>query len=265
MLAATARAEPAVGETPFVTLDRVDGRTHGRVELAYGSAKEFGDFGVYEVTTMRLEAHGQWVERKHGLGGYATAGAIARTFEGEGRPIGFPSLELGGIYAKRIDRSVDIATHAGVAFSPRNSNDDGIASFYSGFGRITDAARNDTDTTWLRVAASPVIRAGLVVVRADVGLDFPLRVAEFSEAETLLRLGVGVGIQHGIHRAGLESVALLTAAQVTSDHPGRGGIGTVAATYRLKLQKIEIYGAVVTPIKAEEAGRSLIVGVDVLK
>lgn len=260
-------AEPEhAGEASFVTLDRVDGRSRGRVALALGRATEYGDAedSVYDLTTMRLEAHGQWVG-KHGVGGFATAGVVKVIYEGDVEPVSFPAVELGGLYAGRLHESFDIIVHAGMAFSLRNSFDDRIGSFYSGFGRITDLARNLPETTWLRLSSSPVMRLGPVVVRADLGFDVPLATEPSAgEEETLIRLGAGAAIDRGIHRAGLEYLMVMNTEARFLDTRFR----SAAATYRLRLERIELYAAVVVPVAVDlymaDAGPSLLMGIDAL-
>src|SRR5262245_16437391 len=106
-----AHAEPSqVGETPFVTLDRVDGQSRGRVDFAFGGGTDLADFTAHPSSTTRLDVHGQGVWQRDGIGfgGYVTAGVGRVTYDGEDKPIGFSSIELGGLHVRRVNEELDL-------------------------------------------------------------------------------------------------------------------------------------------------------------
>jgi len=258
-----ARAEPAqVGEAPFVTLDRVDGRSHALVEIALGTGTEEGDLAPHPFSTMRLEAFGQWVER-HGVGCFATVGVVKYTFDGDGQPISFPLPEVGGLYARRVDDTLDLVAHVGVAPSLRDSRDDHFGSRFTRYARIADLARDVPDRSWMRLSGSGVTRIGVAVVRIDAGVDVPLADDELGQRHPLSRVGIGAAVTGGVHRLGLEYVAVGNARDVVA-----GAHQTGAAIYRLVFRKVELFGAVVTALgkqrDPDSIGASLLVGVNVL-
>ncbi len=260
-----------MGETPFATLDRVDGRTRGRVDVTVVEATNAvgQDPATDSYTLVRLEAHVQWVHRM-GFGLYGAAGVV-EGFRGGHRDRRVPSPEVGALYARRLHDAFDIITHAGIAYSRNNSFEPLLRE--SAAARITDYARSVTDHSWYRFTVSPVIRVRPAVIRVDLGVDSrssdpgdPMAAPE--KKGPLLRFGIGAGLRSRCHQLGIEYAAFADAGRPRGY---RRQYQTAAASYRFGVGFAELFAAVTIPLSGprertdDAVGPSLMVGVDLLK
>jgi hypothetical protein len=145
-------------------------------------------------TLKRIDISGQFMS-PNGTGAYARiAGSFA---EGDSH---LGSLELGGLW-RRSSESGDVTLRAGlVAPTSRasDSGDDDLHLISTFIARPSDLLTAAPETTTLRVAASPSLRSGNFVARADVGLDVVVHTSEGDLPDApYLHVDLGAGFDNG--------------------------------------------------------------------
>lgn len=197
MLAGTAAAQdapPAPSAPAFVNLQRFDGISRAGLELTY-YALERDNSGTLVV----LDGYVQVVDAASGFGGYAQGPfTILSGDNDDTTQIG--NLEVGGIYVPRLaNPDLGAVLHAGLVLPTGAEGLDGLVTLVGQGVRPHDYALGAPRSTWLRVGASPTLRAGQLFARADVGLDINLGVSGSDQTiDPLVHLNLGVGADLGV-------------------------------------------------------------------
>jgi hypothetical protein len=180
----------------FATTDRQDGNARYGVDLGYSS---FDSDAFFDVGWgLRVDLYGQHVVPV----GTAKAGGYAQvaisSIDADGSDEEITGFELGGIYAAQMS-GMEVVLHGGLVL-PSGGDDLGslITNSFAGRGRITDSAAVLGGTTWLRFAASPIIRSGNAFVRIDGGIDLPIDEGEnVGDVDPLVRINAAAGLDAG--------------------------------------------------------------------
>jgi hypothetical protein len=259
-IASTARAddiaEPHLPAPPsFVTLDRQDPVSRGGVELSYFVPNTASDASA---TLMRFEAHGQYVDRDSGIGGYVQM-PISYLSETVGTDsdseTGIGDLEVGGLYLRDFSRfGVIVVGHGGVSLPTGSTSDQAhFANFAASVSRLADLYLSLPHSLAVRLGVSPIWRSGRVFARADFGLDVDSS-GNGVRYDTALRIDAGIGVI-------LDPVVLTAettndydytpSSGMTSTASGSSWIDTAAVAARLMLGHAEPYAAIVVPIDSD--------------
>ena len=175
--------------TPVSTLD---------VDLAYVAYDEPANT---DYTVAGFTVAGQYVTPK-GIGGYlsiplsyvAVQVNLPAPLDSDESELALGNVELGGLYAKYFDPHAAVVLHAGIALP--TAGDEGVAGlqFLASSPRYGDLVQRVTNSTWLRLGASPMGRVGKLFWRADVGLDLALDEDNTPTISPVFRVNVGGGI-----------------------------------------------------------------------
>jgi hypothetical protein len=221
----------------FVTLDRGDGTSRAGGEISYLVLGDNAD-----GTALRFDVHGQYVDARSGIGGYAhlpmsfLSGDSDSNFELSG-------AEIGGLFAKRMSPEMGIVVRGGVVLPTANEDFDSLLqNAITGYARPTDIV-NATPNTVVRLGVSPVFRSGQLFGRIDVGFDI---VTDSNEGgnNTVLRIGPGIGFDAGGVAITGELVTMRGfGGDNESDFISFGAIGA-----RMTSGRVAPYGAIVLPL-----------------
>ena len=202
------------GPTPaFSLLDRTSGESKIHVGFGYTFFDEDNGLLGNDLSSQRVDVHGQYVDPVTGFGGYGvlTYGRISANDVSEDA---LGNIEIGGLYQLRGE--VPVTLRAGLALETADDEDALIVAF-SGFHRLGDILVNNPDTTTLRFAASPILRQGQTFFRIDAGLDVPLSDSDTFDVDALGRLNFGLGIDLGQAALQAELINLIALGDLGGD------------------------------------------------
>jgi hypothetical protein len=205
---AIATAEPmreASRVHDFHTVDRFTPQSTFGFNLGY----EMWDDA--DFTILGFDVGGHFVSEA-GAGGYVVlplayvatddvvVGGIVIT-EGESEVV-LGNIEVGGLYAKKLDRRTDLVVRAGLALptGPEAALDAaGLLSPLAAVPRHGDLPQHWNKSMWLRLGASPMGHFGPVFWRVDAGLDLMLADDDgaTSDISPVFRLNVAGGVDIG--------------------------------------------------------------------
>ena len=245
LLAGPARAQRA---PDLATLDRGDGITKLGIDLGFS----FLDPPPYDAG-LRLEVWGQYVT-KMGLGLYG-AFPLSRSFGGEGTPsppeaentFAIGNLEIGGLYVIEAPQ-LSWVFRLGVALPTATSGYEGFFTNYlSTWPRLTDIALISPDTFYFRIAVSPLIHINKLFLRADIGFDLGVDNDDngVEDADDLIRINVGGGVDLGMAALGIELVNLANLDRFDNDDRF---VHTLTLTARFMGAQWQPFFAVGTPL-----------------
>jgi hypothetical protein len=178
----------------FVQIDRYDATSVAGGDLTYVSLDGIGE----DVTVMRFQLGGRYVDPASQFGGYVNLPITYASGDGDSlTAIG--NIELGGLMLPRIgDSSTAMVVHGGITLPTGSDGEDAFANLFGAFARPQDIYLALPKATTVRLGLSPMFRNGNVFGRADLGIDINLDVdGEGDEADPLMRLNVGVGVDLG--------------------------------------------------------------------
>ena len=256
----------------FVTLDRQSPTSSAGVEMGYLFPHE--DTASNSETVARLDVHGEYVDPRLGLGVYVNtaiadlsahigaSGEFQKAVDWGGTGVG--NLEIGPIYVLRMpDPRVRIVFHGGVMV-PTASTDDGNAEFANAQAsvmRVQDLYLTVRATVF-RVGMSPMIRAGNVFLRFDLGYDHTTIYDNTPDTLDLIHLDAGAGVD----LAGVQLMAELVPVRAVHGPALSGALmDTGAVSVRLKRGWFQPYVALQLPlddVSQQIETAALIVGVD---
>lgn len=243
ILALLALAHPAAADRPpptsdFTSLDRTDGASRAGAEITHMNLEGGGG------ELFRLEAYGQYVDPRYGVGAYASLpAAFATGIKGDETSFELASIELGGIYAVGFGRpGSGIVVRAGIAL-PTAPNEADYAS-YATLGRAEVAGNAFSRGVLGRLGVSPIVRAGNVFARADLGVD-----VHSDEDLVFVRYGGGIGVQTGPLAISAEVAG---SAYVSGADIEPYTAGTLA--FRYTESRVHPYLAIGTPLASEDRG-----------
>jgi hypothetical protein len=200
---------------PFVNIDRQDETSRAGGEFTYLVIDD--DSVVNDITLMRFDAHGQYIDAASGAGGYLTIPIAYGSNDGE-TETALGDVELGGIYNIATGTDVGIVLHGGLLLPTADDDfDSAIVGGLSGQLRAHDLYQWIPKGTTLRLAASPTIKSGKVFARLDVGVDLNIDNSSDDDADPGIHFNAGVGVWAG------ETVALtgeLSTMTISDDNEG---------------------------------------------
>lgn len=211
VIAATLLAPAAVAAEPlgkadrvhdFHSVDRLTPQTTFGLSVGY----EVWDEDSAVEAVLGFDVAGHYVTPS-GIGGYVVVplsylssedivlGPIV-VAEGDSE-LALGNIELGGMFARAINKDVDIVARLGVAVP--TADDDGIGAFqaFASVPRYGDLVQRWPNSTWLRLGASPMGSFGPLFWRLDLGLDLALDEDDAAELSPVFRLNVAAGVDLG--------------------------------------------------------------------
>jgi hypothetical protein len=212
---AAAEREPADRVHDPHTMDRVTPATTFGVELGY----EVWDGDSAVDTILGFDVGGHFVSDA-GIGGYLVvpfsylSTEDVLIFEGDSELV-VGNLEVGGLYARPLGRrgNADMIFRAGVALPTADDDVDvGLLQPYASVPRYGDLVQRWPNSTWLRLAFSPMGRAGVFFWRADLGVDVMLDDddGDAVDISPVIRANVGGGVDLGSVDVAAEFVTNVT-------------------------------------------------------
>ncbi len=236
LAAGTVAAQPMAGSPTFATLDRQDGESKigGAVGWTFFDDDAFGP--DQDVSAARFDIYGHYVAPS-GIGGYGQI-AFSSIFTDEEDESGIGNVEGGVIYVIRTGMH-DIVLRGGITLPTADDDEGSIANIFATWPRLTDLALAAPETFWLRLSASPILRAGQFVFRIDGGIDFAVS-SDGEEPDPFGRLNIGGGIDTG-SVAILGELVTLTSLGDDDDVAGddEDFIHTAAISARFRLGSLE--------------------------
>ncbi len=201
---------------PFVNIDRQDDTSRAGGELTYLVVDDDGILND-DITLLRFDAHGQYIDPASGAGGYLTVPIGYGSGNGESETA-LGDIEVGGIYNIKTATDVSIVLHGGLLLpTASDENDSAAIGALSSYLRAHDFYQFIPKGTTLRLAASPMIKSGKVFARLDVGVDLNIDSADDDNADPGIHFNAGVGFWAG------ETVALtgeLSTMTISDDNEG---------------------------------------------
>lgn len=258
--AGTAAAEraPADRVHDTHTMDRLTPETTFGVELGY----EVWDGDSAIDMLIGLDVGGHYVSES-GAGGYlvlplsyiATDDIVTPigTLEGDSEMV-IGNIELGGMYARPMGVNGDMVFRLGVALPTADDDADiGALQPYASVPRYGDFVLRWPNSTWLRMAFSPMGRAGIFYWRADVGLDLMLDDDDglATDISPIVRVNVGGGLDLGNVDLGVE---LVTNVASPEDDNADETAHTLGLGARFATGKAQPGVALILPIGFDDAG-----------
>jgi hypothetical protein len=241
MLALLGLARPALADRPpptsdFTSLDRVDGASRAGAELTHMNLEGGGG------ELFRLEAYGQYVDPRYGVGGYASVPmALGTGILGGETGFELASIELGALYSHGFGRpGSGIVVRAGIA-AP-TAPDEADYAPYAALGRAETAGNAFSSGVMGRLGISPIVRAGIVFARADFGVD-----VHSEDSDVMVRYGAGIGVQPGPLAISVEAAGSLF---VGDGHFEPYSAGTLA--FRYVQSRVHPYLAIGTPLASDD-------------
>ncbi|MCA9673598.1 MAG: hypothetical protein H6709_23470 [Kofleriaceae bacterium] len=188
----------------FHTVDRLTPQTTFGFELGY---EKWDSGGPFDPTILGFDVSGHYVSDQ-GFGGYlvvpmayvSTPDVVVGPLVIQGdSEVAIGNLELGGMYARQVDRRLDIVAHLGVALPTADDTGPGALQAFAAVPRYGDLAQRWINSSWLRLGVSPMGTAGPIFWRADFGLDVMLTDdgGDGVDISPILRLNVAGGVDLG--------------------------------------------------------------------
>lgn len=237
LAAGTVAAQPMAGSPTFATLDRQDGESKvgGAIGWTFFDDNAFGP--DEDVSAARFDIYGHFVAPS-GLGGYGQI-AFSRTFSDANDESGIGNVEGGMLYVIRTGMH-DIVLRGGITLPTADDDEGAFANVFATWPRLTDLAMAVPETFWLRLSASPILRAGQFVFRIDGGIDFAVS-SDGEEPDPLGRLNIGGGIDTGSVAILGELVTLTSLGDDDDDLTGgdEDFLHTAAISGRFRLGALE--------------------------
>jgi len=193
LAAGTVAAQPMAGSPTFATMDRQDGESKVGVALGWTFFDDDAFGPETDVSAARFDVYGHYVTPR-GLGGYGQI-ALSTIFSDEDDESGVGNVEGGVVYVIRTGMH-DIVLRGGITLPTADDDEGAFANDFATWPRLTDLAMAVPETFWLRLSASPILRAGQFVFRIDGGIDFAVS-SDGEEPDPLGRLNIGGGIDTG--------------------------------------------------------------------
>jgi hypothetical protein len=183
LLSTTALAQQIPG---MATMDRFDEQSKFAASLTYVG------LDADDVTGIRFDLFGQHLTPR-GFGGYAAL-PISYIDSDADSETGIGNIEVGGLYV--IPGSAPVVLRGGLTLPTADSDNFG-ANLLGILARFNDAVQHSPDVTWLRLSASPLMRSGTGFFKADIGLDIPVAEDDGIDADALVRVNFGGGVETG--------------------------------------------------------------------
>ena len=192
LAAGTVAAQPMAGSPTFATMDRQDGESKigGAIGWTFFDDDNFSD---EDINAVRFDIYGHYVAPS-GIGGYGQIN-MSSVFTDEDDESAVGNVEGGVVYVIRTGMH-DIVLRGGITLPTADDDEGAFANIFATYPRLTDLAMAAPETFWLRLSASPILRAGQFVFRIDGGIDFAVS-SDGEEPDPLGRLNVGGGIDTG--------------------------------------------------------------------
>lgn len=193
----TAVAQPVPGVPGLALLDRQDGVSSAGASLTWAPISDAAFIG--DGSVFRLDLSGEYAIGGSGFSAYGVL-PLASLQGDMVDATGVGNLEGGALYALRGGPS-DLLFRVGLTLPTASSGDDegAFANFLAAYARPTDFALAWPRTMWVRASASPVVRAGLAILRADAGLDLAVAALDdqLDSPDPLLRVNLAGGVDSG--------------------------------------------------------------------
>lgn len=242
----------------FVTLDQLGTRTGFSASLAAQRVTIPPDPEIFDdqpttYTLARLQLQGQLMNAQ-GQGVYASL-PVVRSANEHVSLSGVGNVELGAVATSKLG-SWRFLHRAGLVMPTLSGEEMSRAVVYwASLVRMSDYATAIPSTT-LRLATSPMLRAGRVIAKADLGVDVPLDDASVLDA--IGRANLGLGVVLGPHQLGLEATFQMLLGEDGAQHAH-----TLGVSYRLRTPSspfLALHKANLTQLEGRDASLVLTAG-----
>lgn len=258
---------PAGALAQFSAMDRQDGSN--RFDLHTDFLLYDGLIG--EGFYSRTELYGQGAYK--GWGGYGRIAFSSLVLSAFDDVNALGNLEVGALV--QFESSLmDLVVHVGVTIPTAASDaDSALANQGAPFGRVTDLVLAFADKLAIRVGASVVLPANLLLLRVDGGVDLLIGLGDEAPAvdgdagtETvgaLFRLNVGLGLRYRLFGATAEYSAVAAVTGGSVDFRDESYFHTFALSLRLRTDWVQPYLAATIPLDVGSIGRIWVVSTGV--
>lgn len=241
---ASAQEAPAGPFPVMSTMDRVTDHTnfHGSLSVGLYDEDETGiDLG------LRLDLGGQYVAPQGwGVYGYVPISHLQLAdFAGDDSETAIGNIEAGGTFQLPAGQ-MDVILRGGISLPTGPDLDDvGFAVNASTIpARLAEFTSITGDITWLRLGGSLLHRQGNLFLRADGGLDLAIAEADGVDADPMVRVNLGAGVDLGTVTLSGELVTTGT----TNGDADEQFFHTLAGTVAFNGAGLRPYGALVLPL-----------------
>ena len=233
----------------FVTMDRFDASTRFGIEASY----LFPDHIAGDITSVRADLHGQYVDPHSGLGVY---GALPLSYV-DASQTGEPSmsynaigdLELGGVLMPRMTTpDVALVLRAGVTLPTGASGmNEEASNEVAAFTRLNDFYLALGGGLSGRFSGSLLARQGQFFARFDAGIDVNKSNSAHTNVDAFAHFNAGAGFDLGQVALMGELVNLYDVGN-TDTTTGSSWLDTAALSIRFRSGQIQPYAAFVIPL-----------------
>jgi hypothetical protein len=239
----------------FITMDRFDASSRFGLEASYLFPNHTDGA---DVTSLRFDLHGQWVDPYTGAGAYIQVpfsylGTTQNSDDGpatSNSTTAIGDVEVGGLFLAVRQRNVALVLRGGITLPTAPTSQDGSQSnLIAGYMRLTDIYLAVPDAVTVRASASLLVRNGQLFARADLGVDVNASAGQGVDADSFVHANVGVGVELGGVALMAESVNVYdTSSEITSGGLGASWIDTGAVSIRFRNRGLQPYAALVFPL-----------------
>jgi hypothetical protein len=254
--AAKASAEPAPdpAQSPgFVTIDRFDASVRAGVEASYVFLNSpTPPVGTVNETlrSYRFDFYAQRVDPETNLGAYSQLPA-SRLVGELGTTWSLGDLGVGGLYIARPATMLAVVVHAGATLPTSSSGyNKTLSNEVAGFARLTDFVLEIPKGISVRAGASGLVRRDRWFLRVDLGLDVNLSDKQpqppLVQADAVLRLNLGLGVDFGIAALSLEVANIYISSPDRARETTSRLIQSAAVAVRFAAGPVRPYAALIT-------------------
>ena len=250
LLASPVAAQPASvqAQLPNLLSTAPGGTADIRLDYSNYEATLFED-----ITWIAFNAHVQYVS-PGGLGGYLRVpfGFVSGDDESETE---LGNLELGGLYAIRSSRQLDILLRGAIALDTASEEGAFLVPYANFLPRLGDALVTGIDSTWLRFGGQLRFSSDALRIGGGLGVDVP---TDGDDTDALLTLIGSIGFEQNGFGAGIG----LVFAQAVGDDTGDDSLLGLNITGDLALgPTAKLFLALGVSLEDEIEGFSIGVGV----
>jgi hypothetical protein len=236
----TAPEPPADPNRPpgFTLIERLDGNSWAGGDITYLVLD-----GDADTPVMRLSLHGRYVHPRRRLGGYVELPLAIETGSGDDTA-GIGNLEVGGLFLPRFTSTdFGMTVRLGLTLPTGNEDRSGLLNLLATQVRPDDLYLALPHATSLRFGASPTWRFGRMYGKLAIGVDVNIDQSGPTDADTVFRLGFGIG-------ADFDSVAITAEFAnlfPTNDDADALSVGALGA--RFATGALRPYAALLVPLE----------------
>ena len=194
MCGVAAADEPIDPNKPpgWVQIERLDGNSWAGGDVTWLILD-----GDASTPVMRIDLNGRYVHPRRRLGGYIDVPVAVETGSGNDTA-GIGDVEIGGLFLPRFTSpEFGMTVHVGLTLPTGNTDKSGLLNLLASYAHPDDMYLALPHATSLRIGASPTWRAGNIYGKLAIGVDLNIDQSGDSDADSVFRIGFGIGIDLG--------------------------------------------------------------------